>query len=33
MKSLGDAIALRNRMIEQLEEAETECGARPRRAS
>ena len=27
MKSLGDAIALRNRMIEQLEEAETECGA------
>ena len=27
MKSLNDAIALRNRMIEQLEEAETECGA------
>lgn len=27
MKSLGDAIALRNRMIQQLEEAETECGA------
>jgi NADH dehydrogenase len=27
MKSLGDAIALRNRMINQLEEAETECGA------
>ena len=27
MKSLGDAITLRNRMIQQLEEAETECGA------
>ncbi len=27
MKSLGDAIELRNRMIQQLEEAETECGA------
>jgi NADH dehydrogenase len=27
MKSLGDAIALRNRMIQQLEDAETECGA------
>jgi len=27
MKSLGDAITLRNRLIEQLEEAETECGA------
>src|SRR5689334_16616640 len=27
MKSLGDAIALRNHMIQQLEEAETECGA------
>ena len=27
MKSLGDAIKLRNRMIQQLEEAETECGA------
>src|SRR5215469_6349819 len=27
MKSLGDAIALRNRMIEHLEEAGTECAA------
>ncbi len=27
MKSLGDAIALRNRMLTQLEEAETECGS------
>src|SRR5262245_56511622 len=27
MKSLGDAIALRNRMLQMLEEAETECGA------
>lgn len=27
MKSLGDAIALRNRMLAQLEEAETECGS------
>src|SRR5262249_52215875 len=27
MKSLGDAITLRNRMIQQLEESETECGA------
>src|SRR5215471_18159313 len=27
MKSLGDAITLRNLLIQQLEEAETECGA------
>ena len=27
MKSLGDAIALRNRLIEHLEEADTECAA------
>src|SRR5215470_407808 len=27
MKSLGDAITLRNRMLQMLEEAETECGA------
>ena len=27
MKSLGDAIAIRNRLLAQLEEAETECGA------
>lgn len=30
MKSLGDAIALRNRMIEVLEEADFECAARDR---
>ena len=30
MKSLGDAIALRNRLIEHLEEAETECAANDR---
>jgi NADH dehydrogenase len=30
MKSLGDAISLRNRLIEQLEEADTECGAKKR---
>jgi hypothetical protein len=27
MKSLGDAMALRNRLIEHLEEADTECAA------
>ena len=30
MKSLGDAIALRNRLIEHLEEADTECAANDR---
>ena len=30
MKSLGDAIALRNRLIEHLEEAATECAANDR---
>jgi len=30
MKSLGDAIALRNRLIEHLEEADTECAAKDR---
>jgi NADH dehydrogenase len=30
MKSLGDAIALRNRLIEHLEEADTECAANER---
>ncbi len=30
MKSLGDAIALRNRLIAHLEEADTECAARLR---
>ena len=30
MKSLGDAIALRNRLIEHLEEADTECAAEDR---
>jgi len=30
MKSLGDAMALRNRLIEHLEEADTECGAKDR---
>jgi NADH:ubiquinone reductase (H+-translocating) len=32
MKSLGDAIALRNRLIEHLEEADTECAANDREA-
>src|SRR5690349_17090330 len=32
MKSLGDAIALRNRLIEHLEEADTECAAKDREA-
>src|SRR5271157_919439 len=31
MKSLGDAIHLRNRLIAHLEEADTECGAAERR--
>jgi len=30
MKSLGDAIELRNRLIEHLEEADTECAAKDR---
>jgi NADH:ubiquinone reductase (H+-translocating) len=30
MKSLGDAIGLRNRLIEHLEEADTECAAKDR---
>jgi len=30
MKSLGHAIALRNRLIEHLEEADTECAANDR---
>jgi len=30
MKSLGDAIALRNPLIEHLEEADTECAANDR---
>ena len=30
MKSLGDAIGLRNRLIEHLEEADTECAANDR---
>ena len=30
MKSLGDAISLRNRLIEHLEEADTECAANDR---
>jgi len=30
MKSLGDAMALRNRLIEHLEEADTECAAKDR---
>jgi NADH dehydrogenase len=30
MKSLGDAMSLRNRLIEHLEEADTECGAKDR---
>jgi NADH:ubiquinone reductase (H+-translocating) len=30
MKSLGDAIALRNRLIQHLEEADTECAAKDR---
>jgi len=30
MKSLGDAIALRNRLIEHLEEADTECASSDR---
>jgi NADH dehydrogenase len=30
MKSLGDAIAVRNRLIEHLEEADTECAANDR---
>jgi NADH dehydrogenase len=30
MKSLGDAMALRNRLIELLEEADTECAAKDR---
>jgi NADH dehydrogenase len=30
MKSLGDAIGLRNRLIEHLEEADTECAAADR---
>jgi NADH dehydrogenase len=32
MKSLGDAIALRNRIIQHLEEADTECAAKDREA-
>jgi NADH dehydrogenase len=32
MKSLGDAIGLRNRLIEHLEEADTECAANDREA-
>ncbi len=32
MKSLGDAIALRNRVIQHLEEADTECAAQNREA-
>ena len=32
MKSLGDAIALRNRIIQHLEEADTECAAQNREA-
>src|SRR5262249_6289739 len=30
MKSLGDAMALRNRLIEHLEEADTECAVKER---
>ena len=30
MKTLGDAIGLRNRLIENLEEAATECAAKDR---
>ena len=32
MKSLGDAIGLRNRLIEHLEEADTECAANDRQS-
>jgi NADH:ubiquinone reductase (H+-translocating) len=32
MKSLGDAIALRNRLIEHLEEAGTDCAEKDREA-
>jgi NADH dehydrogenase len=32
MKSLGDAIALRNRLIEHLEEAGTDCAEKDRAA-
>src|SRR5260370_17231553 len=32
MKSLGDAIQLRNRLIAHLEEADTECAAKEREA-
>jgi NADH dehydrogenase len=31
MKSLADAVALRNRLIEHLEEADTECAANDRK--